>query len=64
VNLNRRIGLLENRLVPKRLHVYSLKDGETELDATKRYCTENELELEKFENGDYGQVIIINRFFV
>jgi len=64
VNLNRRIVLLENRLFPKRLHVYSLKDGETELEATKHYCIENGLELEKFENGDYGQVIIINRFFV
>ena len=64
MTLNRRIELLENQLIPNRLHVYSVDDGETQLEATQRYCAENNLELEKFENGDYGQVIVINRFFV
>jgi hypothetical protein len=64
MTLNRRIELLEDRLFPKRVHVYSLDDGETEPEATKRYCMENGLELKKFENGDYGQVIVINRYFL
>ena len=59
MNLNNRVERLENRLNPKRLHVFSLEDGETELQASERYCTENSLDLDKFENGDYGKVIMI-----
>ena len=64
MKLNNRVERLENRMNPKRLHVFSLEDGETELEASKRYCTENGLELEKFENGDYGKIIMITRHFV
>ena len=64
MKLSNRIERLENRLLPKRTHVYSPKDGETEQEACKRYCNENGLELDKFENGDYGQVIIVTHHFV
>ena len=64
MNLNNRVERLENRMNPKRIHVFSLKDGETELEASTRYCTDNGLELEKLENGDYGKVIVITRHFV
>ena len=64
MNLNNRVERLENRMNPKRVHVFSLKDGETELQAAKRYCADNGLELDKFENGDYGKVIMITREFV
>ena len=29
-----------------------------------RYCTENNLDPDKFENGDYGKVIMITREFI
>ncbi len=64
VNLSNRVERLENRMNPKRVQVFSLEDGETELEASMRYCTDNGLELEKFENGDYGQVILITSEFV
>ena len=49
---------------PKRIHVFRLEDGETELEASTRYCTDNGLELEKFENGDYGKAIMIVHEFL
>ena len=64
MNLNRRIELLENRLIPNRLHVYSYKDGESQLEAAKQYCANNGLELEKFQNGDYGKVMVCRRVFL
>ena len=64
MNLNSRVERLENRMNPKRVHVFSPKNGETELEASMRYCTDNGLELEKFNNGDYGQVIMITHEFV
>jgi hypothetical protein len=64
MTLNRRIELLENRLFPKRLHVYSYQDGESQQEAAKQYCADNGLELERFENGDYGEVLVIHRTIV
>ena len=59
MNLNSRVERLESRLNPQRTHVFELEGGETELEASTRYCTKNGLELEKFENCDYGKVIMI-----
>ena len=59
VKLNNRVERLENRLNPKRIHAFRLENGESELQASERYCTENGLDLDKFENGDYGKIIMI-----
>ncbi len=37
----------------------AMKGAETGLEARKRYCVENDLDLEKLENGEYGRVFQI-----
>ena len=61
MNLSNRIERLENRLLPDdhRVHVIRPKGEETGLEAKKRYCVENDLDLEKLENGEYGRVFQI-----
>ena len=49
---------------PKRVHVFRIENGEKELEASRRYCTDNHLDPVKFENGDYGKVIMITREFI
>ena len=58
MNLDKRIERLENRLLPydHRYHVIRPKGEETKLEARKRYCVENGLDLEKLENGEYGNI--------
>ena len=59
MNLNNRVERLETGLNLHRLHAFRVEGGESELEASKRYCAANGLELEKLENGDYGKVIMI-----
>lgn len=41
-----------------------IKIGESQQEAAKKYCADNGLELERFENGDYGEVMVIHRTIV
>ena len=64
MGIERRIENLEKQLIPNRLHVYRFKDGESQQEAAKQYCVDNGLELGRFENGDYGEVMVIHRIYV
>jgi hypothetical protein len=58
MNLNRRIEALEKQSPPdvkKRIFIWPVV-GKTAEEAWRRYCEDNGLELDKLDNGDYGQV--------
>ena len=59
MNLNRRIVALEKvtHSEIQALHVVTVGDDETLKKASTRYCQDNNLDEEKFINGDLGMVM-------
>ena len=65
MRLDSRISTLENRAVSKRRHALKYivdKDTDEEQvkkEATEAYCEKHDLDPEKLENEDYGEVLYI-----
>ena len=61
MSLYRRIDALEKvtHSEIRALHVVTVGDDETPEEASTRYCLENNLEEEKFINGELGSFIQI-----
>ena len=59
MNMNRRIDALEKvtHSEPRALHVVTVGDDEKLEEASTRYCQENNLDEEKFINGNLGMVM-------
>jgi hypothetical protein len=63
--LNNRVTKLENRMTPKQYHAFSYLVGEqTEQEAMEEYCKAKGLDPIKFENEEYGKVIVMARKIV
>ena len=58
MNLSRRITNLESQAPPdeiKRIFIWPIV-GKTKEETRRQYCEDNDLDLNKLNNGEYGQV--------
>ena len=63
MNLNGRIEKLESKLMPGNgVHVINPNNGETEEQATQRYCAENGITIEELYNPK-SLVVFLNTHF-
>jgi hypothetical protein len=65
IRLDSRITKLENSMAPKQYHAFRYIVGEqTEQEAMEECCKAKGLDPIRFENGEYGKVIVLARKIV
>jgi hypothetical protein len=65
MRLDSRISKLEDTITPKQYHFFEYIVGEqTKQEAMEEYCKAKGLDPTRFENEEYGKVIVLTRTIV